>query len=141
MKTTLLADRKVKSIFGTTAKFDFENAIRNKILYSGLHEKNGYVKCKPEDIWLIAYRAWFYGITIIGIESNIDQDVPFYDLCIEDYVDEIRNFGEDNPTQWIISALMPVIIKHPDIQFKFYVDIPEINIPVLEKTIEKNLKD
>ncbi len=141
MKVSMLANKKISYLLYKNPKCRFEIQIRNQLIYAGYQEVNGFIHCNLDTVWKIAYRAWFYGITIIGIESNIDQDVPFYDLCIEDYVDEIRNFGEDNPTQWIITALMPVIIMHPDIQLKFYVDIPEINIPVLEKTIEENLKD
>lgn len=136
MKTTRLADKKLNSILHPNTKNDFEIAVRNRLLCAKLKEKNGFIECTGEDLWIISYRSWYYGISIIGVESNIDQDFPFYDFCIEDYVEDIKNFGEKNPTQWIILALMPVVIKHPGIQLNFYIDIPEINIPVLEKAIE-----
>jgi len=139
MKTTLLANKKLNSFVGITAKNKFEIYIRSKLLYQNLPEKNGFVECTTQELWLIAYRAWYYGISIIGIESNIDQDVPFYDLCIEDYVSNVVNFGEQNPTQWILSAAFPIIQKHTGIQLKFYIDVPEINIAILEKTIGMNL--
>jgi hypothetical protein len=134
MKTTLMADKKLASFFTQTNESKLEMKIRSVLIYEGLNECNGFISCQAEDIWTIAHRAWFYGISIIGVESNIDEDVPFYDFCIEDYVDEVRNYGEDNPTYWILTALMPVVNKHPGIQLKFYIDIPDMNIPVLAKS-------
>jgi hypothetical protein len=137
MKTTRLLDKKLNNFLHNNSKNEFEIAVRKKLLYKNLKEKNGFIDCAGEDLWVVAYRSWFYGISIIGVESNIDQDFPFYDFCIEDYVEDVKNFGEKNQTQWIISALMPVVINHPGIQLKFYIDVPGINIPILKKTIEE----
>jgi len=35
--------------------------------------------------------------------------------------------------------LMPIVIANPGIQLSFYIDVPEMNIPVLKKTIAVNL--
>lgn len=140
MKTTLLANKKLNNFLHNNSKNDFEINVRKNLLYKYLKEKNGFIECTGEDLWVVAYRSWFYGISIIGVESNIDQDFPFYDFCIEDYVENAKNFGQENPTNWIISALMPIIIKHPGIQLAFYIEIPDINRPVLEKTIEMHQK-
>lgn len=134
MKTTQLAEKKLENLLRPTPRNNFEIAIRSKLIYDRLPVNNGFVKCTADDIWKIAHRAWYYGISIVGVESNIDEDVPFYDFCIEDYEGNVQNFGEHNPTQWIITATLPLVIKHPGIQLKFYIDIPDMNIPVLEKT-------
>ncbi len=140
MKTTKLANKKLNMLHGKKQVIYFENAIRSKLIYDDLPEKDGFVVCTVEKLWIIAYRAWYYGISIIGIESNTEQDVPFYVFYIEDYETNTINFGEHNPTQWILSAAIPIILKHPGIQLKFYIDIPEMNIPIIEKTTGISLK-
>lgn len=139
MKTTRLANKKLNNFLHNNSKNNFEISVRENLLYKNLKVKNGFIECTVEDLWHVAYRAWFYGITIIGIESNIDQDLPYYDFCIEDYVEEVINFGEYNPSQWILTALMPIVIANPGIQLSFCLDVPEMNIPVLKKTIAVNL--
>ncbi len=135
MKTSRLADKKIKHLQTDLPEIEFEIAIRNALLYNGLAVMNGFIPCTGENLWLVAHRAWYYGITIIGIESNIDENIPYFDCCIENYVEDVINFGENNPTHWILTALMPITISYPGIHLKFYIDIPEMNIPILEKTI------
>ncbi len=112
-----------------------KNAVQNLLIYQGLTLNGGYVLSNTEDLWKIAYRSWYYGATIIGIESNIDEDVPFYDFCIEDYVPTETNFEYDNITFWILAPLMPVVTKYPNIQLKFYFHIPVTHISELDQTM------
>ncbi|MBK7966864.1 MAG: hypothetical protein IPK10_17470 [Bacteroidetes bacterium] len=129
-----LAEKKLLNISGINQQSKFENAVQNLLIYQGLNLNGGFVLSNSEDIWKIAYRSWYYGATIIGLESNIDEDVPFYDFCIEDYVTTEANFEYDNNTFWILAPLMPVVTKYPNIQLKFYFDIPVTHITESEQT-------
>ena len=93
MKTTLLAKKKINNLLIGGNISDFENKVRSKFIYDDLKDQNGFIRCTTKNIWMIAYRSWYYGVGIIGVESNIDEDVPFYDFCIEDYVDDLKNFA------------------------------------------------
>ncbi len=134
MKITRLANKKLSNLVGTTQQSKFENAVCNLLIYQGLNLNGGFVLSNSEDIWKIAYRSWYFGATIIGLESNIDEDVPFYDFCIEDYVEEEANIEDDNNTFWILAPLMPVVTKYPNILLKFYFDIPVTHISELDQT-------
>ncbi len=137
MKSTRLAKMKLTNLIGKNAKREFETTLRSLLLYDGMTERNGFIKCTSEDVWVIAFRAWYYGINIIGVESDIDEDIPFYDFCVEDHVDDSNILGERNPSYWIIKAVMPIVIKHPNLSLRFYIEVPKPNIPVLEKVVSR----
>lgn len=135
MKITRLANKKLSNLVGTTQQSKFENAVCNLLIYQGLNLNGGFVLSNSEDIWKIAYRSWYYGATIIGAESNIDEDVPFFDYYIEDYVKGDTNLEDDNYSFWILTPLMPVVTKYPNIQLKFYFHIPVTHISELDQTM------
>lgn len=126
-KMSILANKKIGILLNESSKEKFEIEIRNHILNKHLQQINGFLLCTPEVIKEVAKRASYYGITIIGVEGCIDEDVPFHEFNIEDYN------GHNDPAKWILIPLIPLSLAYPNILLKFYIDISLIDIPFFEK--------
>ena len=126
-KMSILANKKIGALLIRSSKEKFEIAFRNQILNRNLEQTNGFLHCTSEVIKEVAQRASYYGVSIVGVEGCIDEDVPFHEFNIEDYN------GHNDPANWILIPLIPLSIVYPKILMKFYIDISLIDIPFLEK--------
>ncbi|MBK9411917.1 MAG: hypothetical protein IPN61_00575 [Bacteroidetes bacterium] len=103
-------------------KTKFEYSVRKYYIYKNLKSYGSAVYCSEEEVKIIIERASKLSISIIGIESRMDDPIPFFDFVIE-------GFESINPIEdWPLYALQEFLSEFPGFPLSFYIDIPENQI-------------
>jgi hypothetical protein len=111
--------KKFDTLFSSNKKVNFEIRFLNEFVYKDILKAGSSIFCTDEIIKKIIARTAQFSISIIGIESRMDDPIPFHDFVIE-------SFEHVHPIEdWPLYALKDYLIKYPEYPLTFFIDIPE----------------
>ncbi len=122
-----LAKKQFSLLFEQDSKLNFEKRVLEDFVYAGFEVKGQFVRCCEKNIHELVLRFNFLSLNVIGVQSNIEHDMPFYTFIVEEYIPHGLLFG----SSWLIPALTNILLLYPDEWFRFYVDIQEEEIAEL----------
>jgi hypothetical protein len=122
-----LASKQIIYLFESSKKSEFEKRILSEVIYNGLQNNGQFLNCNEEVLDLIKHRFKEYNLSVIGIQTNVELDIPLYTFHIEDYYSEIYS----DESNWIKNATLSLINKYRKVWLRFYVDISDEQIEIL----------
>jgi len=124
---TQLANKQFSYLFEQNPKSNLELRIVKEIIYSGFRSRGQYVLCSIENIDLIINNINEFELSIIGIQTNIEEVLPLFTFQVEDY----PSGTSAKCHVWIKNCLKPLFEKYTNVWIRFYIDIPDEEIELI----------
>lgn len=126
MEISRMAAKKIERLQGLTNIDEFESDFKSQILFNGIDQNHLGVIVDSDTLDVIITRCEKYYIDLIGVETNIDSDIPYYDLTYEDYV------AKPPGSSWCKPYINELIRKYGPIPLIFHIDITELGCVFLK---------
>ncbi len=122
-----LAHKQMEYLFDSNPKAHFEKRILNDAIFFPFQKRGAFVLCTSSNIGEIIQRLNEFHLIVIGIQTDIEDDLPLHTFNVEDYScnDSIQQ------SIWISEALADLLSEHKEVWLRFYIDITEQEVEIL----------
>jgi hypothetical protein len=122
-----LASKQIEYLLESNPKSVFEKRIVKEVILSSFHYRGQFVLCTLANLKIILRKINEFQLFIVGITTDIEEDIPLITFNVEDFSSEYTSVDTD----WIKNAITPLLIEKEMVWLRFYVDIPEEQVKIL----------
>ena len=122
-----LASKQIEYLFDNNPKSDFEKKILKEVLIKHFTNRGQFILCSLSNLNLLLQKINEYQLSVVGITSDIDEDIPLFTFHVEEYYTDFTTAS----TNWIKHALTPLLIEKKSVWLRFYIEIPNEQVEIL----------
>jgi hypothetical protein len=122
-----LACKQIEYLIANNPKSDFEKKILKEVLIKHFQNRGQFILCSLTNLNFLLQKINEYQLFVIGITTDIDEDIPLYTFNVEDYCTDFTT----ESTNWIKHAITQLLIEKKLVWLRFYVEIPNEQVEIL----------